>query len=114
MNCIVDLMSLNPDHISTESHRLVSTSLQAREACDNSLTSLVRFMTTSMECHEAHEATADCRNLATDIQNSKTKLHTVPFQDCPKALYLPLCLNQLWFWSSDFTGARFLQSAVAA
>ena len=23
--------------------------------------------------------TADCRNLATDIQNSKTKLYTVPF-----------------------------------
>ena len=29
MNCIVDLMSLDPDHISTESHRLVTTSLQA-------------------------------------------------------------------------------------
>ena len=38
LNCIVDLMSLDPDHISTESHRLVTTSLQAREACDNNLT----------------------------------------------------------------------------
>ena len=35
-NCIVDLMSLDP--VSTESHRLVTISLQAREACDNNLT----------------------------------------------------------------------------
>ena len=50
MNCIVDLMSLDPDHISTESHchRLVTTSLQAREACDN--------LTEPHEVYEAHKA----------------------------------------------------------
>ena len=46
----------------------------------------------------AWSLTADCRNLATDIQNSKTKLYTASLLRLPQSTYLRLCLSQLWFW----------------
>ena len=57
--------------------------------------SLLSSENSEMENQLAKYCTADCRNLATDIQNSSL-------------LRLPLCLSQLWFWRSDFTVAGFL------
>ena len=63
--------------------------------------------------------TADCRSLATDIQNSKTKLYTASLLRHPKKDYTPKHLSSFVFKLTgfgdqvDFTGARFLQFAVA-
>ena len=55
--------------------------------------------------------TVKCSTLATLSQSSKTKASKLPLKNT-LITTSPLCLSQMWFYSSDFGVARLLQFTV--